>query len=186
MLNIASLGIVLMTNTILFAITLAAVFSVAMVAPVSAVSSAFLDIKKVDEGENSFKITTKTAIPKKGAGPFGYGLVDLDSGKVIAATSHAGVLDSDGQDDADDGSFHTHLVQLTTPNAVCTADGADFQVDSVSQAEVGDSSVKGNKLTVSNITEELPGADGYVSFTLSIPTGNPADGVCVHPVEVFS
>jgi len=175
-----------MTKTVLLAITLAAVFSVAMIAPVSAVSSGFLDIKKVDEGENSFKITTKSAIPKKNGGAFGYGLVDLDNGQVIAATSHAGVLDSDGQDDANDGSFHTHLVQLQAPNTVCSDDGAAFQVASVSQEEVGEAFVRGNTITVSEVTEELPGADGYVSFTLSIPTGDTADGVCVHPVEVFS
>ena len=174
-----------MNRTILFAITLAAVFSVAMVAPVSAASSGFLDIKNVEQGEDSFKITTKSAIPQKNAGAFGYGLVDLDTGVVLAATSHGGILDSDGQDDADDGSFHTHLVQLTAPNAVCSADGAAFQVASVTQNEIGEASVRGNTITVSELTEELPGADGFVSFTLSVPTGDTADGVCVHPAEVF-
>jgi len=174
-----------MTRTILFAITLAAVFSVAMVAPISAVSSGFLDIKKVEEGEDSFKITTKSAIPKKNAGAFGFGKIDLDTGMVLGATGHGGIKDSNAQVDASDGSFHTHKVQLTGPNGVCTDDGAAFQVLSVSEDEIGEATVRGNTITVSGLTEELPGADGFVSFTLSVPTGDPADGVCVHPVEVF-
>ena len=174
-----------MNKTIIFAITLAAVLSVALIAPVSAASSGFLDIKNVEQEEDSFKITTKSAIPQKNAGAFGYGLVDLDTGVVLAATSHGGILDSDGQDDADDGSFHTHSVQLTSPNTVCSDDGAAFQVASVTQNEIGEASVSGNTITVSELTEDLPGADGFVSFTLSVPTGDTADGVCVHPVEVF-
>jgi len=170
-----------MTKTILFAITLAAVFSVAMVAPVSAASSGFLDIKKAELGEDSYKITTKSAIPKKNAGAFGYGLIDTDTFSVIAVTTHGGVgPDSETQTDAGDGVFHTHLVQLTFENPNC-----DIAVETASFEEVGEASVRGNTLTVTGITPELAG-NTFVSFTLSVPTGDPVDAICVHPVEFFS
>lgn len=152
-----------------------------MVAPISAASSAFLDIKKAESGEDSYKITTKSAIPKKNAGAFGYGLIDTETFSVVAVTTHGGVgPDSETQNDAGDGVFHTHLVQLTEDNPNC-----DIAVASASFAEVGEASVRGNTLTVTDITAELTG-DTFVSFTLSVPTGDPADAICVHPVEFFS
>ncbi len=161
-------------------ISLAAVFAVSMaILPATASDASFLDIlgTKVSANQNSAQITTAATIPTDGnSGLFGYG-IGAENG-VLGITSHGGVgPDSEGQDDSDDASFHTHLV-TATPSKQCPN---GVLVTSASFEEVGNAHVAGNKITVSNIDNDATGelAEDAFSFTLG-PTKN-GKGLCVNP-----
>ncbi len=68
------------------------------------------------EEELEAKFITEANIPKDGSGgAFGYGVVtsqtDVD-GTVLVTTTHAGVLDSEDQSDANDPEWHNHYVRV--------------------------------------------------------------------------
>ncbi|HET6517881.1 MAG TPA: hypothetical protein VFG25_06660 [Nitrosopumilaceae archaeon] len=170
-----------MNSRAILGISLAAFFAVSMtILPVTASDSSFLDIVgvKISANQNSAQITTAASIPTDGtSGLFGYGIPAANG--VLGITSHGGAFDSEGQDDADDASFHTHLV-TATPSKQCPN---GVLVTSASFEEVGNANVAGNKITVANIdndaTGELGDPSDAFSFTLG-PTKN-GKGLCVNP-----
>ncbi len=165
------------SKKILAASTSVAIALLMMATPAFAVS--FLDITQaqVENGEEnvSVEIETGATIPQDGSsGAFGYGAIG-DSGKVLAVTTHAGVLDSEAQSgDASNPVFHTHIVELktTTPCA------SGLAVASASFETVGKLEVSGNSVDVSDVpvsaVGELTGT--VVSFTLSVESGD----VCIN------
>jgi hypothetical protein len=72
----------------------------------------------VDEEDEEISAFLRTAgsIPKDGSGgAFGYGiLTDAGLDGIMITTTHAGVRDSEVQDDASDPVFHNHYVELAT------------------------------------------------------------------------
>src|SRR5438309_4577535 len=139
-----------------------------------AFAASFLDITKAkveNEKNISLEIKTGATIPKDGSsGAFGYGAIG-DSGKVLAVTTHGGVLDSKAQHGvASNPVFHTHIVELktTTPCA------SGLAVKSASFETVGKFEVSGNSVEVSHVDVSAVGklTGTVVSFTLSLEGGD--------------
>jgi hypothetical protein len=147
-----------------------------------AFAASFLDITKatVENGKKnvSVEIQTGATIPKDGSsGAFGYGAIG-DSGKVLAVTTHGGVLDSESQHGvASNPIFHTHIVELktTTPCA------SGLAVASASFETVGKLEVSGNSVEVSHVPVSAVGklTGTIVSFTLSLQGGD----VCINNLK---
>ena len=168
----------------------------------------FLDLKKVivkDDGSVITDITYKTGgfIPDDVAvEPFGFGViteVPSPTGNgtelnVIATTSHAGLLDSDAQeDDPDNPILHNHYAVLGS-NPAC---GSNISIAALSEEEIGQVFVKGKTLIVKDLPpsasaqvnsteiEITPGNDiQFVASFLLEAVGPPNNFVvCVIPVE---
>jgi hypothetical protein len=79
------------------------------------IDRAVVIVDEEDEETAAF-LRTAGSIPKDGSGgAFGYGiLTDAGLDGVMITTSHAGVRDSEVQDDASDPVFHNHYVELAT------------------------------------------------------------------------
>ena len=149
-----------------------------------AFAASFLDITKAkveNEKNISLEIKTGATIPKDGSsGAFGYGAIG-DSGKVLAVTTHGGVLDSKAQHGvASNPVFHTHIVELktTTPCA------SGLAVKSASFETVGKFEVSGNSVEVSHVDVSAVGklTGTVVSFTLSLEGGD----VCINNLKATS
>jgi len=148
-----------------------------------AFAASFLDITKagIENGKKNVSVEIKTGatIPRDGSGGlFGYGAFG-DSGKVLAVTTHGGVLDSEAQHGvASDPVFHTHIVELktTTPCA------SGLAVASASFETVGKLEVSGNSVEVSHVSVSAVGklTGTVVSFTLSGEGGD----ICVNPHQL--
>ena len=148
-----------------------------------AFATSFLDITKagIENGKMTVSVEIKTGatIPKDGLGGlFGYGAFG-DSGKVLAVTTHGGVLDSEAQHGvASDPVFHTHIVELktTTPCA------SGLAVASASFETVGKLEVSGKSVEVSHVPVSAVGklTGTVVSFTLSAEGGD----ICVNPHQL--
>ncbi|MGD1835199.1 MAG: hypothetical protein ACPKQO_05710, partial [Nitrososphaeraceae archaeon] len=124
-------------NSSIVVLSLLAVVGFGLIAsPISASASSspsgdyFLDIKKAKIGIKAYEdvikkifIETRGEIPTDGsAGAFGYGVV-LSNGKAIVTTTHAGVLDSEDQQNILDPIWHNHFVKLDTANQACLDEG---------------------------------------------------------------
>ena len=163
-------------------------------------SDQFLDIKNANIGIKGdvikkIFIETRGEIPQDGSeGAFGYGVILSDS-RVIATTTHAGVLDSRLQmGDINNPVFHNHFVELT-PNANCTGEGMDagLAVANLTFESPGDLIIDNNKAILKNIpaTSEgiTPGSDvqAVASFILrplnDLTVAPPAVTVCVEDVQ---
>ncbi|MFB5626540.1 MAG: hypothetical protein ACE5RQ_07200, partial [Nitrosopumilus sp.] len=74
---------------------------------------------------------------------FGYGFLTYSGDSLIVATTHAGVLDSEKQDDQFDPVWHTHYVQLTS-SSLCgpSTPFGPLQVANLSFEEPGKVKVK--------------------------------------------
>jgi hypothetical protein len=148
-----------------------------------AFAASFLDITKaVVENEKtnvSLDIKTGATIPKDGSsGPFGYGAFG-DSGKVLAVTTHGGVLDSEAQHGvASNPVFHTHVVVLKTTTPCVSG----LAVASASFETVGKLQVSRNSVEVSHVPVSAVGklTGTVVSFTLTLEGGD----VCVNPHQI--
>jgi hypothetical protein len=102
----------------------------------------FLNIKTAtvdinDDKVDRAKIQTDGHIPTNGdEGAFGYGIItDKGLGAVIVTTTHAGVYDSEEQDDAGDPVFHNHYVALDTESEEC---GDDPKIEKITFESPGE------------------------------------------------
>jgi hypothetical protein len=79
------------------------------------IDRAVVIVDEEDEETAAF-LRTAGSIPKDGSGgAFGYGiLTDAGLDGIMITTTHAGVRDSEVQDDASDPVFHNHYVELAT------------------------------------------------------------------------
>jgi hypothetical protein len=171
----------LMHSKKIFAASATVAIAVLMMAT-PAFAASFLDITKAkvenDKKNVSVEIKTGATIPKDGSsGAFGYGAIG-DSGKVLAVTTHGGVLDSKAQHGvASNPVFHTHIVELktTTPCA------SGLAVKSASFETVGKLKVSGNSVEVSHVSVSAVGklTGTVVSFTLSLEGGD----VCINNLK---
>jgi hypothetical protein len=148
-----------------------------------AFAASFLDITKagIENGKKNVSVEIKTGatIPNDGSGGlFGYGAFG-DSGKVLAVTTHPGVLDSEAQHGvASNPVFHTHIVELKT----ITPCASGLAVASASFETVGKLEVSGNSVEVSHVPVSTVGklTGTVVSFTLSGEGGD----ICVNPHQL--
>lgn len=141
-----------MNNKTAWAVTIAAILSVAAITSVTAADAlgTFLFIEEAEVELNDSKIKeveieTDSKIAKDGDdGAFGYGILDTTGSFALVATTHRGVFDSNVQDgpagttvaictpeQLDDGlcgpEWHTHYVELGT-DGVCVDNTVDMDV----------------------------------------------------------
>lgn len=141
----------------------------------------FLNIREatidtIDSEEMSVFLQTHGHIPTNGdGGAFGYGILTsqgLDA--VVVSTTHAGVLDSEEQADADDPIWHNHFVTLIQDSENC---GNDPKVDSITFESPGQVGINDNTADITQIPESFSGTDALTGDDLTIEPGTDVDDV---------
>jgi hypothetical protein len=143
-------------------------------------SEDFLNIREATIDANSDEMSafleTHGHIPTDGSGgAFGYGILTskgLDA--VVVSTTHAGVLDSEVQDDADDPVWHNHFVTLGQDSENC---GDDPAVQSITFESPGQIDVNDNNADMTNIPSSFSGTDALSGDDLTIEPGTDVDDV---------
>jgi len=180
-----------MTKKIL-AISLTAIFAItALAIPLGIAEAAPQErgtMAKVVTGETGFeRIMFETMKDLNPGIPFGYGIAsDYLFNPLLVITTHAGVLDSETQIDADDASFHSHYVSLIQDIDDSTCAG--YEVDYISWQEPADVITRDHVAIMNNIPYEFSAntstdLNGQVRFVTSENvtsavtfTINPVDG----------
>ncbi|MDN5847740.1 MAG: hypothetical protein L0H53_15860 [Candidatus Nitrosocosmicus sp.] len=140
----------------------------------------FLEIREAtidaDSDEMSAFLETHGHIPTNGdGGAFGYGtLTDEGLNAVVVSTTHAGVLDSEEQDGADDPVWHNHFVTLTQDSDNC---GDDPKVESITFESPGQVDVNDNNADLTQIPASFSGTDALSGDDLTIEPGTNVDDV---------
>ncbi|HZD35806.1 MAG TPA: hypothetical protein VE130_11440 [Nitrososphaeraceae archaeon] len=129
-------------------------------------------------GLNAF-LKTHGLIPENGeGGAFGYGILtentNTGDGSLIVATTHAGVLDSETQnDDASNPIWHNHMVMLGTV-ADC---GDDPGVVGISWEQPGDVTIEGSTARLTDIPNEFEAHSSFNPTSTTLDTFNPGNVV---------
>ncbi len=133
--------------------------------------SNFIDINKAviitDSSEfEKIRVYTGYDVPTDGSGgAFGYGVITSAGLRaIIVTTTHAGVLDSVAQEDADDPVFHNHYVALENLPDDPSCPG--LQVVDISFQEPGDVDVSGHGV----VMEDTPYYFGGTHSLTEAPT----------------
>ncbi len=141
---------------------------------------AYLDIREatIDASSNEMSafLETHGHIPTDGSGgAFGYGILTTEGlDAVVVSTTHAGVLDSEEQDDADDPVWHNHFVTLGTGSDNC---GDDPNVESITFESPGQVNINDNNADLTNIPASFSGTDALSGDDLTIEPGTDVDDV---------
>ena len=135
--------------------------------------SSFIDINKAviitDSSEfEKIRVYTGYDVPTDGSGgAFGYGVItSAGLSAIIVTTTHAGVLDSVAQADADDPVFHNHYVALENlpDDPACPG----LQVVDISFQEPGDVDVSGHGVVMEDTPYYFGGThsltEAHISF----------------------
>ena len=148
----------------ILAIGLLGVFATTTVILAPAIASAiedFLNIKKAtveidDDKLDAAKIETDGHIPTDGdEGAFGYGIItDKGLEAVIVTTTHAGVYDSEEQEDAGDPDFHNHYVALAADSDEC---GDDPKIEKITFESPGEVDIKKKKALLEDVPLKFKG-----------------------------
>jgi hypothetical protein len=138
---------------------------------------AVVRVDEEEEEEICAFLTTHGSIPKDGSGgAFGCGiLTEAGLDGVIVTTTHAGVRDSEVQDDASDPVFHNHYVELATGlSGLCEGpEVADLTFESP-----GDVNVLQRLVLMDNLPFSFSGTSALTNEPLTItPGGNIEDVV---------
>lgn len=153
--------------------------------------SSFSDINKAvvitDSSEfEKVRVYTGYDVPTDGSGgAFGYGVItSAGLSAIIVTTTHAGVLDSVAQADADDPVFHNHYVALEDLSDDPTCSG--LQVANISFQEPGDVDVSGHSAVMEDTPYYFGGTDSlseaHISFNASAEVSDVVSFV-IDPVD---
>lgn len=140
----------------------------------------FLNIREATIDANSDEMNafleTHGHIPTNGdGGAGGYGvLTDEGLDAVVVSTSHAGVLDSEKQDDVNDPVWHNHFVTLGDDSENC---GDDPAVKSITFESPGQANINDNNADLKNIPASFSGTDALSGDELTIAPGTDVDDV---------
>jgi hypothetical protein len=140
----------------------------------------FLTIREAtidaDSNEMSAFLETHGHIPTNGdGGAFGYGILTTEGlDAVVVSTTHAGVLDSEEQTDADDPVWHNHFVTLGTDSENC---GDDSAVQSITFESPGQVNIEDNNADITQIPSSFSGTDALSGEDLTIDPGTDVDDV---------
>ena len=129
-----------------------------------------------DSDEMSAFLETHGQIPTNGdGGAFGYGVLTSEGlDAVVVSTTHAGVLDSEEQTDADDPVWHNHFVTLGTDSENC---GDDPAVQSITFESPGQVDIEDNNADITQIPSSFSGTDALSGEDLTIDPGTDVDDV---------
>jgi hypothetical protein len=156
----------------------------------------FLDIERAtvdisDHKLNKAKIQTESHIPTDGSeGAFGYGIItDRGLEAVIITTTHAGVYDSEEQDDAGDPVFHNHYVALAEDRDKC---GKDPKVEKITFESPGEVDIQKKNAILENVPLKFKGTsvtpvtdeeDVEFGKDIKFKAGNDVDNVVSFKLE---
>lgn len=153
--------------------------------------SSFSDINKAvvitDSSEfEKIRVYTGHDVPTDGSGgAFGYGVItSAGISAIIVTTTHAGVLDSVAQADADDPVFHNHYVALENLSDDPTCPG--LQVANISFQEPGDVDVSGHGVVMEDTPYYFGGTDSLSEAHISFNAEAGVDDVVsfvINPVD---
>ena len=171
-----------MTKAIIVGATMFAILSIFMTSSAFAANpnNGHLDLTSSTFSGNSATITTAGSVNGGHPGAYGYGII-ADNG-IVAVTTHAGGDDSARQANANQPSFHVHLVQVGGATLVQCPSGAPLIVTGI--ADLGANlKIKNNSVQLTNIDTASSGAlaGPTVAFLLSFEAG----GVCVTPTDLI-
>jgi hypothetical protein len=138
----------------------------------------------VDEEEEEILALLRTGgiIPTDGsAGAFGYGiLTDAGLDAVIVTTTHAGIKDSEVQEDASDPVFHNHYVKLATGlSGLC--DGPE--VADLTFESPGDVNVLQELVALRHLPFSFSGTSALTNQPLTITPGGNVENVVSFTLE---
>jgi len=170
-----------MNSKTILGISFAAVFVVIIATPTAFAANpanGHLDLVSSTFSGSSATITTAGSVYGGQPGAYGYGIFAANG--IVAVTTHAGGDDSARQANANDPSFHVHLVQAGTPTIAQCPSGAPLIVTGI--ADLGANlKIKNNSVQLTNIDTASSGAlaGPTVAFQLSFEAG----GVCITPTD---
>jgi hypothetical protein len=116
-------------------------------------------------------------IPKDGSGgAFGYGILTTQQlSAIMVSTTHAGVLDSEDQRNANDPRWHNHYVSLANvPGDSC---GSDPAVTSITFQSPGEVIVNKNKAVMTNLPAKFTGTNALTGDPLTLTPGTNVQNV---------
>lgn len=121
-------------------------------------------------------LETHGHIPTDGSGgAFGYGILTSEGlDAVVVSTTHAGVLDGEEQEDADDPVWHNHFVTLGEDSENC---GNDPNVESITFESPGQVNINGNNANLRDIPASFSGTNALTNNDLTIEPGTDVDDV---------
>ena len=140
----------------------------------------FLNIREAtidaDSDEMSAFLETHDHIPTNGdGGAFGYGILTTEGiNAVVVSTTHAGVLDSEEQSNADDPVWHNHFVTLEQNSYAC---GDDIKVESITFESPGQINIENSNADLRDIPASFSGTDAFTDNDLSIEPGTDVEDV---------
>lgn len=147
----------------------------------------YLDIDKAVVGKTANKVQAVLQahghIPKDGSGgAFGYGVLTTQGlNAIMVSTTHAGVLDSEDQRNANDPRWHNHYVSLANvPNDPC---GSDPAVTSITFQSPGEVVVNNNKAVMSNLPAKFTGTNALTGAPLTLNPGTNVQNVVSFVLE---
>jgi hypothetical protein len=122
-------------------------------------------------------------IPKDGSGgAFGYGVLTTQGlNAIMVSTTHAGVLDSEDQRNANDPRWHNHYVSLAVDeNGPC---GQNPAVTSITFQSPGEVVVNKNKAVMSNLPSTFTGTNALTGASLTLSPGTNVQNVVSFVLE---
>jgi len=122
-------------------------------------------------------------IPKDGSGgAFGYGILTTQQlSAIMVSTTHAGVLDSEDQRNANDPRWHNHYVSLANvPGDSC---GSDPAVTSITFQSPGEVIVNKNKAIMTNLPAKFTGTNALTGDPLTLTPGTNVQNVVSFVLE---
>jgi len=149
-----------MTKKIL-AISLTAIFAITALAIPLGIAQAdehSIMVKVLTDNDTQFdRIVFKTTADLNLGSAFGYGIIsDNNKDSVLVITTHAGILDSEAQIDADDALLHSHYVSLTK------VDGSpcdEFEVEYISWQQPADVITRSHNTIMTGVPYTFSGTD---------------------------
>ena len=146
----------------------------------------FLNIREATIDANSDEMSafleTHGHIPTNGdGGAFGYGILTTEGlDAIVVSTTHAGVLDSLEQENADDPVWHNHFVTLEQNSAEC---GDDPKVESITIESPGQVNIENSNANLRDIPASFSGSDALTGDDLTIKPGTDVEDVVSFKLE---
>jgi hypothetical protein len=143
-------------------------------------SDDFLNIREATIDANSDEMSafleTHGHIPTNGdGGAFGYGILTTEGlDAVVVSTTHAGVLDSEEQEDASDPVWHNHFVTLGDDTENC---GDDPAVQAITFESPGQVNIDNENADIAQIPASFSGTDALSQEDLTLSPGTDVEDV---------
>jgi hypothetical protein len=125
---------------------------------------------QVDESTVDARFKTGGIIPQDGQSAYGYGiLTGAGNDGLIVSTTHAGVLDSELQGDANDPVWHNHFVKLG--KSISGRCGDNLEVADITLESPGEIQVREGRIILDDIPFSLDGTSALTKDSLTLAPG---------------